>query len=269
MKIRFINIYAIMALLVGTVVAGPAFQGFETDTGDWVFDDGGVVSGRVASGGGTLGVTSASGGYHCELANVHNNYQAGYGTAGYSLFGGKDPVYQGPFYQAVDVYISPAWSGLGFWIDMSPADIDGTSLYAAEGNFRLTANGSSVAVQAINGSVLTNISTAGWYSFEMVWKKGATPTDLINMDLNIYDSSSTLLGSESFLAVFPQGTHPGQSQYLGNNSYVWLTVWQNGFANDVIAIDNVRTGIIPAPGAVILSSIGVGLVGWMRRRKSL
>lgn len=263
-----------LVFLTGTAVATPSFEGFETDTGDWVFYDGGAVSGRVASGGGVLGVTSASGGYHAELANVYDAYQAGYGSGGYSFFGGRDPIYQGSFYQAIDVYIDPTWSGLGLWIDMSPADIDNTSLYAAEGNFRLTADGSSVAVQAINGSTLANLTTAGWYSFEMVWSKGANPTDLINMDLNLYDSSSTLLGTESFLATFPQGTHAGESQYLGNNSYVWLSVWQNGFAGDVIAIDNVRTGlvrtdVVPAPGALILGSIGLSFVGWLRRRRTL
>jgi len=270
---KLILVFA-LAFLTGTISAAPSFQGFETNTGDWVFYDGGAVSGRVASGGGLLGVPSASGSYHAELVNVHDAYMAGYGSAGYSYFGGRDPVYQGSFYQAIDVYIDPTWSGLGFWIDMSPADVDNTSLYAAEGNFRLTANGSSVAVQAINGSTLASITNAGWYSFEIVWSKGLNPTDLIDMDLNLYDSTSTLLGTESFQAVFPQGTHPGQSQYLGNNSYVWLSVWQNGFAQDIIAIDNVRTGltatnVIPAPGAILLGSIGAGIVSWLRRRRTL
>ncbi len=262
-----------LAFLTATAAAAPAFQGFETNTGDWTFYDGGAQSGRVPSGGGTLGVPSASGSYHAELFNVHDAYMPGYGSAGYSFFGGRDPVYQGSFYQAVDVYINPASSGLGLWIDMSPADIDGTSLYAAESNFRLTGNGSAVSVQAINGSNLASLTSAGWYSFETVWSKGANPTDLINMDLNLYDSTHTLLGSESFLATFPEGSHPGQSQYLGNNSYVWFTVWQNGYANDVVAIDNVRTGLmpspIPAPGALLLCAVGTSVVGFLRRRRAV
>jgi hypothetical protein len=151
--------------------------------------------------------------------------------------------------------------------------VDNTNLSAAEGNFRLTGDGSSVAVQAINGSVLTSITTPGWYSFEMAWRKGAAPTDLINIDLTVYDSLGNPLGTDTRLAEFPQGSHPGQSQYLGNNSYVWFTVWQNGFAGDIIAVDNVRTGLlttaVPAPGAILLGSIGAGLVGWLRRRRSL
>lgn len=230
----------------GTAFAGPGFEGFETDNGDWVFYVGAPPSGRVLSGAGTLGVSSASGAWHAELVNLHDAYQAGYGSAGYSYFGGADPVYQGSFYQAVDVYIDPSWAaGLGFWIDMSPRDTDDSSLYAAEGNFRLTADGASVAVQAINSSILTTINAAGWYTFEIVWSKGANPTDLINMTLNVYDSASTLLGTEDFQATFPQGSHPGESQYLGNNSYVWFTVWENNFAEDVVAIDNVRTGLRP------------------------
>jgi len=46
--------------------------------------------------------------------------------------------------------------------------------------------------------------------------------------------------------------------------------WQNMLASNLTGSDNFSgTMTIPAPGAVLLGSIGAGLVGWLRRRRSL
>jgi len=49
---------------------------------------------------------------------------------------------------------------------------------------------------------------------------------------------------------------------------VSLVVFSNEGYHD-IAIDNLQVTAIPAPGAVLLGSLGAGLVGYWRRRKTL
>jgi hypothetical protein len=42
-----------------------------------------------------------------------------------------------------------------------------------------------------------------------------------------------------------------------------------GVFESILGIDNVRIEVIPAPGALILGSIGAGILGWSRRRRVL
>ena len=223
------------------------FQGFEVDTVDWVASQ--AIT-RVPSGGGVLGLPSSSGNFHAEIENLHDGFSTDFGDAGFSFYGGADSVYHGDFYQSIDVYIDVDWTPptpfpgiVAFWIDMTPFHADPGN-FGAEHNFRLKALGGSVEVY-VDGqtSPIATLTSSGWYTFLMTWEKAANPADPVITNMNVYDSSQNLQGTTQVIANSPGG--PFASSDLRGNGYVWITVWQNGFADDVLAIDNQQTGLLP------------------------
>jgi hypothetical protein len=64
--------------------------------------------------------------------------------------------------------------------------------------------------------------------------------------------------SQSFLGIV------SSSPFMTATIHMATGPFSNG-----VGIDDVMYSVVPAPGAVLLGSIGVGLVGWLRRRRTL
>lgn len=265
---RKLTVIATVFLLTSFAAATQNYyQGFETNTGDWVASQ--AIT-RVPSGGGALGLPASSGSYYAELQNLHDGYgYPGFGDGGSSDYGGADNVYHGDFYQAIDIYIKADWAqpadtgDPSFWLDMTPYHADPNN-YGAEHNFRFTATGSSVTVK-VDGQAtpFATITTSGWYTFVMTYRKAPNPSDPVITDMLIYNHSGALVGSTTVTATSPGG--PFASSDLKGNGYVWITLWQNGFANDVLALDNQRTGLLPYP-AVPFSQFQATIVTYKKQK---
>ena len=78
----------------------------------------------------------------------------------------------------------------------------------------------------------------------MTFRKGANPGDLVSTNMNVFDPSGNLVGTTSVIANSPGG--PLLSKDLLGPGYVWITVWPNGWAGDVLGIDDVRADLLTA-----------------------
>lgn len=261
------------------------FQGFESTTNGWIVSTGGDNNGainRVSSGGGSLGLTAPDGSHYAEVTNDTNGYQAGYGSGGFTYLNGDGvtaPPYPGSsFSQSISIYIDTSLNSNNqeaYWIDMSPSSVSadgvGCDPFACsdEHNFRLTYTGSSVEVMIDGGtSAAYTIGSSGWYTFQDTYAMGATPTSLVNTDMNIFNASNVLLSSTAVLANSDGGTL--QSWNLAGPGYIWLPVWQNGFSNNVLGIDDVRADAADVPEAPTLALFAAAmlLAAGLRSRKT-
>jgi len=86
----------------------------------------------------------------------------------------------------------------------------------------------------------------------------------VEVDGNLWAHYSAAPGGEVWVPTRFAGT-PGATLRITSTAPAW-----GGFLTwGQLGIDRVEATPVPAPGAILLGSIGVGLVGWLRRRRSL
>jgi hypothetical protein len=100
--------------------------------------------------------------------------------------------------------------------------------------------------------------------------------DLDGGMLDVVLGFDTQIG-DSFIIIDNDGTDPIQGYFYGlpegsrftktylNRAYAFEISYFGNTGNDIV----LNSELIPAPGAIILGAIGVGFIGWLRRRNML
>ncbi len=275
-------------------------QGFEHNTNGWYF------GAKSPSSTGSYGITryqsgsaspvgtinAASGNFYAVVNNATSNYLNGYGDAGYAVFNGPT-TYQGPYTMSISVYLDAAnWtgtnlsSGQGFMIDESPTAansytlLGSSSTYGAgapdfnmEAGFQLgTTSSGDLNVWAYyhnqstgstaNTADLASLTQTGWYTFSQTISQGTSnPVSTFS----IYDHTGGLVGTTQTV-----NWTASSNADLGGPNYLWITGWNNGFSNNVLAIDNVSGFVTPSPASFGLVAVGsLALVGGMAVRRRM
>ncbi|QKK10002.1 MAG: hypothetical protein HND58_18825 [Planctomycetota bacterium] len=263
---RYIGL-GVVACFGAVAAAGPVFeQGFETDTAGW-FDNSNGWNGqvnRVASGGGTLGLTSASGGFHAEFS------EAGDGTSGFTRFDGYRSVFGAGFTAENKVYLDTGLAG-GAGFDYTVAANDQSGSHLQDFIFHVSKDISTgkLLVAGDNnsyGSPRQDIETAysnylevtasGWYTMQHVFRDAG---GVLEVDMNLIDAGGTVLFTET-----RRDNGNLIATVVGGNRYGWFPF----ISNMTVGVDDttLTLAIIPLPSAAGLALVGLGLVGTRRTR---
>lgn len=258
-----IGIIAIVGSAMNVAHAGDYFNGFEADDACW------FSATRVASGAGTLGVTSATGGWHAEASSGAFTRWGGYGDGvgcvsvaasfpanGYDtsidiyldVDGGWDNHTLFDFSSAVsrpdNTHLQDFIFNCGFYNDDTNSGANGTP-GAGDNRFICSANSNSQPGSAFAknpGFTPTVVATtSGWYTFRHQFRDDGFGR--LTVDLSVLNAGGTVIQTWTILSGII-GTD------VGGNRYGWFDYSEFS----ALAIDNtLRTSIASVPS---LSCVG-------------
>ena len=258
-RFGYLSAFVLVTLLVPHAFAADHLNGFEVDKG--FFNDylGGVLT-RVASGAGSLGLTSKSGSFHAELTMTTTS-----GSGAYTFHTATPPQVKIPataisFTQSLDIYVDNSAV-----VDVGDKWILENSIEDAAQNW--TEGSQFDVTKAAGGWKLGSLDlVTGWHTIQSIWSDTGVGWDRTARVLNPS-------GVEILLSTSPPNQIAyADAQYVG---YTWVLNGGGSLpAGFTLGLDNANLtfAIVPVPaaawmGLALFGCMAVGTI-WHKRRRA-
>ena len=156
------------------------------------------------------------------------------------------------------------------WNDYVSVGVASITELTGAGSLFARYSGSSQSLPNFVGTYTHEVSGVNWGWDGTIQINLALPANMVGIGImnnqggpefiSVYDSTGSLL--ESHQVASGMNVYPVITRGAYDISRLVIT-------GDYFAIDDLQFNPIPAPGALLLGGIGVGLVGWLRRRRTL